>query len=66
MRFIFSTSVGLNPASQMMLLVISRCALSGFSKPICTDEELCSPPVNSPDVNIQSEEKNGLAAGPSH
>lgn len=25
MKFIFSTSVGLNPASQMLLLVISKC-----------------------------------------
>lgn len=54
-RFIFSTSVGLSPASQMMLLVISKCVLTGSSKPICTEEELRSPSVSSPDVNIQSE-----------
>lgn len=42
-RFIFSSSVGLNPDRQMMLLVISKCVLTGFSKPICTAEGLHSP-----------------------
>lgn len=42
-RFIFSISVGLNPESQMMLLLIGKCVLTGFSKPICTVKELCFP-----------------------
>ena len=42
-RFIFSISVGLNPVSQMMLLLIGKCVLTGFSKPICTAKELCFP-----------------------
>lgn len=42
-RFIFNISVGLNPERQMMLLLIGRCVLTGFSKPICTAKELCFP-----------------------
>ena len=42
-RFIFSVSVGLNPESQMMLLLIGKCVLTGFSKPICRAKELHFP-----------------------
>lgn len=51
----FSTSVGLNPESQMRLLLISKCVLTGFSKPRCTSKELCFPRVSSPHVSFQSE-----------
>lgn len=54
-RFIFSTFVGLNPTSQMMLLVISKRVLTGFSKAICAAEELRSPVKEILDVNFQSE-----------
>lgn len=54
-RFIFSISVGLDPERQMRLVLIGKCVLTGFSKPVCTSEELCFPKVNSPDVSFQSE-----------
>lgn len=42
-RFIFIISVGLSPESQMMLLLTSKCVLTGFSKQTCTAKELCFP-----------------------